>query len=91
MVKNIDMKKCKQGVSNERLTINQKIVILDHVLNMDNRNDGLCWRILHGAGEAGLYQESSRTLLKEFDLLKTRHALRFFANPVTAYFWPLNE
>lgn len=91
MVKNIDMKKCKQGVNNERLTINQKIVILDHVLNMDNRDGGLCCRIIHGAGEAGLYRESSRTILKEFDLLKKRYALRFLANPVTAYFWPLNE
>lgn len=91
MVKNIEMKKGKQGVNNEILTINQKIVILDHVLNMDDRDNGLCWRILHGAGEAGLYRESSRTILKEFDLLKKRYALRFLANPVTAYFWPLNE
>lgn len=91
MVKNINMKKRKQGVNNKGLTVNQKIVILDHVLDRDDRNEGLCWRLIHGASEAGLYRKSNRATLREFDLLKRRYALRFLANPVTNYFWPLNE
>lgn len=82
MVRSIDMKKHDQSLGKKTLTINQ---------NRDNRDDGLCWRTLHGTGEAGLYQGSNRTLLREFDLLKRRYALRFLANPVTTYFWPLNE